>query len=131
VPRFLSDEWFDAVDKLRAEAGDVPIPDAIKNVQMNIVVKDHPAGGEKQIHLVGGEFKRGLLAAAPTKLTVPYAVAKAIFVDNDPQAGMQAFMSGQIQIEGDMAVMMQMQAAGTPSPQAQALQAKVKAITEA
>ena len=28
---------------------------------------------------------------------------------------MQAFMAGQIQIEGDMAVMMQMQAAGPPS----------------
>jgi hypothetical protein len=130
VAQFLSDSWFEAVDKIRAEAGDVPVPDMVKNIKINIVVKDHPEG-DKQIHMAGGEFKRGLLDGAPTKLTVPYPVAKAIFVDNDQQAGMQAFMSGQIQIEGDMAVMMQMQAAGPPSPQAQALQAKVKAITEA
>jgi len=130
VAKFLSDEWFEAVDKIRAEAGDVPVPDAIKNIKINMVVKDHP-DGDKQIHMAGGEFKRGLIDGAPTKLTVPYSVAKAIFVDNDQQAGMQAFMSGQIQIEGDMAVMMQMQAAGPPSPQAQALQAKVKSITEA
>lgn len=130
MAKFLSDEWFEAVDKIRAEAGDVPVPDAIKNIKINMVVKDHP-DGDKQIHMAGGEFKRGLIDGAPTKLTVPYSVAKAIFVDNDQQAGMQAFMSGQIQIEGDMAVMMQMQAAGPPSPQAQALQAKVKSITEA
>lgn len=130
MAKFLTDEWFEAVDKIRAEAGDIPVPDAIKNVKINMVVKDHPEG-DKQIHLAGGEFKRGALDGAPTKLTVPYSVAKAIFIDNDQQAGMQAFMSGQIQVEGDMAVMMQMQAAGPPSPQAQALQAKVKSITEA
>jgi hypothetical protein len=53
------------------------------------------------------------------------------FVEGDQQAGMQAFMSGQIKVEGDMAVMMQMQGAGPPSPEGQALRDRIKAITEA
>jgi hypothetical protein len=80
--------------------------------------------------MAAGDFKQGLLDDAPTKLTVPFPVAKAIFVNGDQQAGMQAFMSGQIKIEGDMSVMMQMQAAGPPSPQAQTLQQRIKEVTE-
>lgn len=129
MAQFLSDSWFSEVDKIRAEVGEVPVPDAIKNIKINIVVTDHPEG-EKQLHLAAGDFKQGLLDEAPTKLTVPFPVAKAIFVNGDQQAGMQAFMSGQIRIEGDMSVMMQMQAAGPPSPQAQTLQQRIKAITE-
>lgn len=129
MAQFLSDSWFSEVDKIRAEVGEVPVPDAIKNIKINIVVTDHPEG-EKQLHLAAGDFKQGLLDDAPTKLTVPFPVAKAIFVNGDQQAGMQAFMSGQIRIEGDMSVMMQMQAAGPPSPQAQTLQQRIKAITE-
>ena len=129
MPQFLSESWFSEVDRLRAEAGEIPIPDAVKNIKLNIVVTGHPEG-EKQMHMEAGEFKKGLLDDAPTKLTVPFPVAKAIF-GGDQQAGMQAFMSGQIKVEGDMAVMMQMQGAGPPSPQGQALQDRIKEITEA
>ena len=129
MAQFLSESWFSEVDKIRAEVGEVPVPDAIKNIKINIVVTEHPEG-EKQLHMAAGDFQQGLLGDAPTKLTVPFPVAKAIFVDGDQQAGMQAFMSGQIKIEGDMSVMMQMQAAGPPSPQAQTLQQRIKEITE-
>ena len=129
MPQFLSESWFSEVEKIRAEAGEIPVPDAIKNVKLNIVVTEHPEG-EKQLHMAAGDFQQGLIEDAPTKLTVPFPVAKAIF-DGDQQAGMQAFMSGQIKVEGDMAVMMQMQGAGPPSPQAQALQDRIKEITEA
>jgi len=130
VPQFLSESWFAEVDRLRAEAGDIPIPDAIKNIKLNIVVTGHPEG-EKQMHMEAGEFKQGLLDNAATKLTIPFPVAVKTFVENDQQAGMQAFMSGQIKVEGDMAVMMQMQGAGPPSPQGQALQDQIKKMTEA
>jgi hypothetical protein len=129
VAQFLSESWFSEVEKIRAEVGEVPVPDAVKNIKLNIVVTEHPEG-EKQLHMAAGDFKQGLLDDAPTKLTVPFPVAKAIFVNGDQQAGMQAFMSGQIKIEGDMSVMMQMQAAGPPSPQAQTLQQRIKEVTE-
>jgi hypothetical protein len=130
VPQFLSESWFSEVDKLRAEAGEIPVPDAVKNIKLNIVVTDHPEG-EKQMHMAAGQFNKGLLDDASTKLTIPFPIAVKTFIEGDQQAGMQAFMSGQVKVEGDMSVMMQMQAAGPPSAEAQALQDKIKAITEA
>ena len=132
MAKFLSDPWFDQVEKLRAAAGEIPVPDAVKGLKVNMVVTGHP-DGEKHIHIDSGEFKRGHAEGAPTKMTVPYEVAKKTFIDNDAQAGMQAFMSGQIRVEGDMSVIMRMQAAGAapPNPKAKELESQVRAITEA
>jgi putative sterol carrier protein len=124
---FLSDDWFDAVEGLRDE---VPEPAAaIKDLKLNIVVAGGP-DGDREIHMAGGQFERGLAEGAPTKLTVPYEVAKAMFIEGNQQAGMQAFMSGQIKVEGDMSKLMAMQAGGAPTAEQQAFQAKVKALTE-
>jgi hypothetical protein len=133
MPKFLTDPWFDEVEKLRAAAGDIPIPEPVKGIKINMVVTGHPDGGEKHIHVDAGEFKRGHVEGAPTKMTVPYEIAKKTFIDNDQQAGMQAFMSGQIRVEGDMSVIMRMQAAGAtpPNPKVKELEGQVRAITEA
>ena len=122
---FLTDAWFDEVEKLRSEA---PEPVAqMRDLKLNIVVTGGP-DGERDIHLDAGQFERGHVDGAPTKLTVPYDVAKAIFIDGNPQAGMQAFMSGQIKVEGDMSKVMAMQSM-SPSPEQQAFQEKLKALT--
>ncbi|MGI8794122.1 MAG: SCP2 sterol-binding domain-containing protein [Acidimicrobiales bacterium] len=122
---FLSNDWFDAVEKLRAEQ---PEPDgAMADLTLNIVVTGGP-DGEVEIHAKGGNFEKGLVDDAPTKLTVPYDVAKSIFIEGNQAAGMQAFMSGQIKVEGDMTKLMAMQG-GTPTPEAQAFQQKMKDIT--
>jgi len=129
VSQFLSESWFSEVEKIRAEMGEISVPDAIKNIKLNIVVIEHPEG-EKQLHMAAGDFKRGLLDDAPTKITVPFPVAVAVF-NGDQQAAIQAFMSGEIKVEGDIGVMMQMQSAGPPSQQAQVFQKRIKEITEA
>jgi putative sterol carrier protein len=123
---FLSDDWFDAVEGLRDEA---PEPAAaMKELTLNIVVAGGP-DGDREIHMTGGQFERGLADGAPTKLTVPYEVAKSMFIDGNQQAGMQAFMSGQIKVEGDMTKLMAMQAGGAPTPEQIAFQEKIKALT--
>ena len=123
---FLSDDWFDAVEGLRDEA---PEPAAaMKELTLNIVVAGGP-DGDREIHMSGGQFERGLAEGAPTKLTVPYEVAKSMFIDGNQQAGMQAFMSGQIKVEGDMTKLMAMQAGGAPTPEQSAFQEKIKALT--
>lgn len=124
---FLSDDWFEAVEGLRDEA---PEPAAaMKELTLNIIVAGGP-DGDKEIHMAAGQFERGLVDNAPTKLTVPYDVAKSIFIDGNQQAGMQAFMSGQIRVEGDMTKIMTMQAsAGAASPEQAAFQAKLKELT--
>jgi hypothetical protein len=123
---FLSDAWFDDVEKLRADAPEPPA--AMKDLVLNIVVSGGPEG-DKEIHMAGGNFERGLAEGAPTKLTVPFTVAKSMFIDGNQQAGMQAFMSGQIKIEGDMSKLMAMQAGGGPTPEQEAFTAKIKEIT--
>lgn len=123
----MSDAWLDAVEALRSEAPEPPA--AMKDLCVNIVVQGGP-DGDREVHMKAGQFERGLADDAPTKLSVPYDVAKAIFIDGNPQAAMQAFMSGQIKIEGDMTKIMAMQSAGaSPSPEQQAFQAKLKEIT--
>ena len=125
---FLSEPWFDEVEKLRDEAPEPPA--AMKDLTLNIVVAGGPEG-DKEVHLAAGQFERGLVDGAPTKLTVPYDVAKAIFIEGNQQAGMQAFMSGQIKVEGDMTKLMTMQAgAGAASAEQTAFQEKIRALTE-
>jgi putative sterol carrier protein len=124
---FLSDAWFKESERIRNEINP-PVPDAIKNIVVNLVVKNGP-DGDVEARIQAGKFEKGLAANAPTKLTVPYDVAKAMFISNDQQASMQAFMTGQIQVEGDMGVLMQMQMAGPPSAEAVKLQERVKSIT--
>jgi putative sterol carrier protein len=96
---------------------------------INLVVKDGPEG-DIEAKIEAGRFVKGLAAEAPTKLTVPYDIAKKMFIDQDPQASMQAFMSGQIQVEGDMTKVMAMQAAGPPSEEAVQVQNRIQEMTE-
>ena len=121
---FLSDAWLDEVEALEAP----PAAPGMGDLVLNIVVTGGP-DGDRELHSAGGKFERGLVEGAPTKLTVPYDVAKKIFIDQDPQAGMQAFMSGQIKVEGDMSKLMSMQASGGPSPEQEAFTQKIKELT--
>ena len=122
---FLSDAWFAEVDKLRDQ---MPAPNpAVADMVLNIVVTGGP-DGDCEVHMAKGNFEQGLVDGAPTKLTVPYEVAKAIFIDGNPQAGMQAFMAGQIKVEGDMSKLMAMQGSA-PTPEQQEFTKKLQAIT--
>lgn len=123
---FLSDEWMDAVEALRPEAPEPPA--AAKDIIVNLVITDCPFG-DREAHLAGGQFERGHHDEAPTKLTVPYPLAKSLFIEGDQQAAMQAFMSGQMKVEGDMTKLMAMQTVGAPSPEQEAFQKKLQDLT--
>jgi putative sterol carrier protein len=70
----------------------------------------------------------GHLDSPDLTVTVDYDTAKAIFIDQNPQAGMQAFMAGKVKVQGDMTKLMAMQQA-TPDPAAAAVAEKIKEIT--
>ena len=125
---FLSDSWFEEAEKIRAEVNP-EVPDAVKDLVINLVVKDGP-DGDIEARIEAGRFAKGLADEAPTKLTVPFDIAKKMFIENDQNASMQAFMSGQIQVEGDMAKLMSMQAGGPPSADAVKVQEAVAAMTD-
>src|SRR3546814_21195243 len=90
---------------------------------INITVTGGP-DGDVDVHLAGGAFDRGHTEGAPTRLTVPYEVAKKLFIDGDQSAAMQAYISGQIKVEGDMTKVMALQTV-TPTAEQQDFQAKL------
>jgi hypothetical protein len=124
---FLSDEWFEQVKKLRDEAGDLQIPDQIKDVKINVCVTSEK--GNREICLKAGNFEHGFDDTAQTKVTLAADLARKIFVDNDKAAGMQAFMNGLIKLEGDPTKLMMMQGV-PPTPTQLALLKKIQEITE-
>lgn len=125
---FLSDAWFDKVDELVAQAGDLDIPAAMKDLEVNVTIKT--AAGDIPVFLKDGLFKRGHQAGVATKLTLPDTVARKIFVEGDVSAGIQAFLTGEIQVEGDLAKVVAMQTV-EPSTKQQELTRRVAAITAA
>ncbi|MCP4002730.1 MAG: SCP2 sterol-binding domain-containing protein [bacterium] len=124
---FLSTTWFEEAEKIRAEINP-PVPDAVKDLVINLKVAGGP-DGDIEAKMAAGKFELGLAADAPTTLNVPYDVAKKMFIEGDQQASMQAFMSGQIKVEGDMAKLMQMQTAGAPSAESIKVQELIKEMT--
>ena len=124
---FLSDAWLEEVKAIAEEAGGGGMMPP--TAEINMVITGGPEG-DKELHVAGGVFQSGLLESAPTKLTVPYDVAKDMFINGNQQAAMQAFMSGKIKVEGDMTKLMAMQGGASPDPAAaEALQKRIKEIT--
>jgi putative sterol carrier protein len=130
---FLSDEWIEEAHAIRAEYHDTSA--AINHpVRMNLVVTEIPFGDadiEAHMDTTAGELEidKGHVESADLKVTVDYETAKAILVDRNPQAGMQAFMAGKIRVEGDMAKLMAIQA-GAPDARADEMAERLRAITE-
>ena len=130
---FLSDEWLDAAKKIREEyAGKGAAP--AHAVRMNQIITEVPFGeGTIDAHMdtSSGELQMdiGHLENPDLTVTLDYATAKAILVEGNPQAGMQAFMAGKIKVQGDMTKLMAMQQ-GTPDPVQAEVAAKIQEITE-
>jgi putative sterol carrier protein len=131
--QFLSDEWMDAAKAIRDESAGTPSPPA-HVVKMNMVITDAPFndGAEIQAHMdtSEGEMKMDLghLEGPDLTVTVDYDTAKAIFIEQNAQAGMQAFMAGKVKVQGDMTKLMAMQSAA-PDPDAQKMADALKDIT--
>jgi putative sterol carrier protein len=131
---FLSPEWMDAVRRLREE---MPPPDSPPPVtmKMNVVVIDTPfATGDMKGHVdtSDGEFlvEEGHIDGADLTITVEYATAKAIFVEQDLTAAMQAFMAGKVKVQGDITKLMSLQAqVVTPDANTIAIAHAVKDLT--
>jgi hypothetical protein len=132
---FLSPEWIDEArkinDEYRGRTAAVPT-----QVMVNLVVTDVPfdAGTiDAHVDTSSGEMEidTGHLDGADMTLTLDYLTARQILVDQDPQAGMQAFMGGRIKVQGDMTKLLLLQGQlGTADPVAVEIAGRVKSITE-
>jgi putative sterol carrier protein len=127
--KFLSDEWVEAARKIREEAA-APTS-APQPVKMNLTITEVPFGsGSVDAHMdtTSGELQldTGHLDGADVTATLDYETAKAMMVDANPQAAMQAFMAGKIKLQGDMTKAMALQS-GPADPE---LTKQIQAITE-
>lgn len=133
MAQFLSDEWVAKAHEIRQEfEGKAPAPP--HKVRMNLVVTEVPFGDDAiNAHLDTSEgtleLDTGHLDTPDLTCTLDYATAKAILIDGNPQAGMQAFMAGKIKVAGDMTKLMAMQQ-GPIDPAAAEVTKRLQEITD-
>lgn len=141
---FLSQGWIEAARAARQGAGVTAAapavtapaaggPAAAAGVRMNLVVEKVPFGeGRLEAHLDSSsgelEIELGHLAEPDVKVVLDYPTARALLVESDGQAALQAFMEGRIRVEGDLARLLQYQAS-PPSPAQLAVAEQLRAIT--
>ena len=135
---FLSEKWIAEARKIRDEYGH-----ALKGappIAMNLVITEVPFGsGSLDAHLDSSSgqlaLDEGHLEKPDVSISTDYATATAVFVDQDPAAVMQAFMSGKIRVQGDLGKLLALQElASGDSPEdvqlAKDIAQRVKAITK-
>ena len=131
---FLSEEWIAEARKVR-EKYEGRAPKVPFVVRMNQIVTKVPFGeGVIHSHLdtSSGEIvmELGHLENPDLVVTTDYETARTIFIGQDPQAGMQAFLSGKVRVEGDMTKMMLMQTTQQPDDElAKQIAAEIQSIT--
>ena len=133
---FLSDEWLAESRKIREEYTD-RVPKIPVTVRMNQIISEVPFGdGVIHAHVDTSsgqlDIETGHLESPDLTVTMSYETAKAILIDGDTQAAMNAFLGGRIKVDGDITKMLALQAgaAGSSSdPGAGELVRRIQAIT--
>ena len=131
---FLSEEWMAEAKAIREKYAD-QVPAVTAVIRINQVVTDVPFGdGEVRSFIDTSDgamsMEIGELPDADATITTDYDTAKALFVDQDQAATMQAFMSGKIKVQGDMMKMMAMQTGMPQNDVTRAVAQEIKDITE-
>ena len=130
---FLSDDWMEAVKAIRDKYAD-QAPEVPYKIRMNQVISGAPFNDGADIHIymdtTDGKMtlEKGELEEPEVTVSTDWDTARKIFVDQDQAAGMQAFMSGKIKVQGDMTKLMMMNAA-PPDEVAKSVAAEIKEMT--
>lgn len=132
--QFLSNEWVAAAQELYDEYEDrLESPPEV--VRLNVIITDVPFLDkplEGSVDTSNGTTlpEWGHLDDPSATVTVPYETARALFVSNDYEAVMLAFMQGVLEIEGDVTCLLAMQNLD-PSPDQLALAEEVSVRLQA
>ncbi len=127
MPELLSEQWFGEVERLAERYGNIPLSDKARDTLINISVGTD--AGDVALRMEGGQFKRGHSPEAKTAVTLPIREFMTVFVENDPKAGMEAFMQKKMKVEGDMAPLMDLQWIEMTGEQ-RAMQAELAGLSE-
>lgn len=130
---FLSDEWITAAREIR-ERHQHRVPEIQVTLRMNVVATQVPFGeGTVHAHIDtsngGLAMDLGPLDAPDVTVTTDWETARKLFVDQDPAATMQAFMSGKVKIEGDITKVMALQMSVPQDTDTADVAEEIRAIT--
>jgi len=130
---FLSDEWMQAAKAIREKYADRATK-VSQSIRVNQIITDVPFGDgtvKSYMDTSSGDIvmELGELETPDVTVTTDYDTAKKLFVEQDQAAGMQAFMSGKIKVQGDMMKMMAMQTAMPQDDVAKTIAEEIKGIT--
>ncbi len=131
---FLSNSWIAAAREIQSEfEADFTIPD--DPLQLNVTVTDAPFDDGTVLGHVDTSAGSlvpdlGHLEQADVTVHLPYEVARNMLVNQDFEALMIAFMSGEITVEGDVSRLLDLQDMD-PTADQQALAEKVVSRLEA
>jgi hypothetical protein len=109
---FLSEEWFTQVEEIRAGLGDQRAPLGWDVLDVNVVVTEAPVGdGNYHLSAAAGGFRLrpGHAAAPQAVVTMPYDIARALFVEGDGNTAIAAFFAGVLKVEGNVGALMPLQ----------------------
>lgn len=134
---FLSPDWIQAARGVHEEFKHRAEPPS-ESIRVNITVTAAPfADGVVLGHIdsTSGTLvpDEGHVDEPDVAVTLPYSLARELLVDPQPDTVMLAFMSGEIEVAGDVTLLMSMQdVEATPEQQALAdeVVARLHAITE-
>jgi len=130
---FLSAEWMADVQAIRERyAGQTP--EITQVLRINQIVTGVPFGEgtvETFLDTSSGSMNMnfGQLEDADVTVTTDYDTARILFVDQDPAAGMQAFLAGKVMVQGDMMKLMAMQTAMPTNEVTNQISEEIKQIT--
>lgn len=131
---FLSAAWIEEVRALRQQyQGEIGSVDL--SLRMNQIVTDLPFQDTElrtYIDTSSGivDLEVGELENPDVTVMIDYATAKAIFVDLNPQAAIEGFMSGRIKVTGDMTKLLALQSILQPSDASMSVTKQIQEITE-
>ncbi len=132
---FLSDEWITAAREIRTRHESAATALTLE-AKINLLITEVPFGGgtiHSYMEATNGrlDLELGALDSPDCTVTTDYATARALLVDQDPAAAMQAFMSGRIKVQGDMMKLMAMQTSVPDDEVARLVADEIRQITSA
>lgn len=129
---FLSQPWVDAARAIYASHRSTT-ESPIMPLRMNLVVENVPFDEQRfDAHLDTSsgvaEVEVGHVEDPDLTVTLPYDLAKSVFIDGNAQAGAEGFMMGLVRVDGDVTRLLAFQQQPPSAEQAE-IAGEIRAIT--
>lgn len=123
MAEFLSNSWFDSVQIINEQAGELPLSPKLANLVVNFVIDD------TTLHLALGKIEKGLSEQAVSTITLPLSLVKSVITTQDFGAVFEAFMMGKVKVSGDFGTLVSLKNT-KPAPEVKKLYKEILAMSE-